>query len=351
MEVKSYFEDFLEEIRLTDSQVEELKKAHIDVREKLKNFEGLKDIIVNTFLQGSYRRYTAVKPEENSKADVDVVIVTNLNKDINSPENVFNKFIPFLDTYYENRYKKQGRSICIEFNKIKLDLVPTSAPNEQQINLLRNFSTIDFNYIATDSKDNIFFNEEFSKRWKNEPLYIPDREAKIWDKTHPLKQIEWTSKKNSDTNKLYVNVVKALKWWKREKCAHIKYPKSYPLEHFIGFCCPNNITSIAEGVKVVLENIVSNHKAKPFLPDHGVPEHDVFARITTKEYEQFYKKVQEAANIAKEAFESNDIIYSVTKWRELFGNKFPKAEDKNNNSNSFSERKEKSINIPKSRFA
>ena len=54
--VPPYFNDFLRNIRLTDSQVEDCKKGHSTLRERLQKDEDLKDIIVGSFLQGSYKR-------------------------------------------------------------------------------------------------------------------------------------------------------------------------------------------------------------------------------------------------------------------------------------------------------
>ncbi len=61
------------------------------------------------------------------------------------------------------------------------------------------------------------------------------------------------------------------------------------------------------------------------LADRGVPEHDVFARITEDEYSDFYDTVCDAAKIAREAFDCEDLYDSVCKWRELFGTEFPPA--------------------------
>lgn len=91
----------------------------------------------------------------------------------------------------------------------------------------------------------------------------------------------------------------ALKWWRKTQYPDMKHPKSYPLEHFIGDCCPDGITSVAEGIVLTLENIVSQYPTKPFLADRGVPEHDVFARITDDEYSDFYDTLYHQANNSK----------------------------------------------------
>ncbi|UYO64443.1 nucleotidyltransferase [Acetobacterium wieringae] len=363
--VPSYFKDFLANIRLSNNQVNDLKTGHSDLRKRLEDDETLSKIVTSTFLQGSYRRSTAVKPKNGNKSDVDVIVVTKLDADEYTPEEAINLFIPFLDKYYEDKYRIQGRSIGISLSYVDLDIVPTSAPSESETGILRDDAIVsdytieDFQQrlltksILLESKYNIFCKSDTQSEWKSEPLLIPDREAEKWDKTHPLEQIYWTVEKNKNCNTHYVNVVKAIKWWRKTQYPETKHPKSYPLEHFIGNCCPNGINSIAEGVVLTLENIVSNYQEKPFLGDRGVPEHDVFGRISVDEYSDFYDTVCSAAIIAREAFDCDDFYDSVCKWRELFGNEFPPAPKSSNSGSSggFTNRVEKSTSIPEGRFA
>lgn len=337
----TYFKDFLREIRLTDQQVEELKSAHSTLRKRLQTDEDLADIIETTFLQGSYRRATAVRPKNGTRSDVDVIIVTKMDRNEVTPEEALDKFEPFLKKYYDGKYRKQGRSWGIEMTHVDLDLVPTSAPSIAEEGLLNNRAVLSDGDIVemsekvesiikgnnssslwyTDYKE--LFSAGIEADWKSEPLYIPDREADSWEKTHPLEQINWTQNKNAKCNGHYVNVVKCLKWWRKEKYPDVKNPKSYPLEHFIGDCCPDLIESVAEGITLTLETIVSNYSHKPFLADRGVPEHDVFARLTDEDYEAFYDSVCDAAIIARKAYDADTIEESATYWRSLLGNKFP----------------------------
>ena len=106
----SYFEDFLKEIRLTSNQVNELKQAHTTLRDRLENDKELSKYIETTFLQGSYKRATAVRPKNGKRSDVDIVVVTKFDKDEYSPDEVLDIFEPFLKKYYEGKYRKQGRS-------------------------------------------------------------------------------------------------------------------------------------------------------------------------------------------------------------------------------------------------
>ena len=329
--VPSYFKDFLSNIRLSDNQVNDLKTGHTTLRKRLEEDESLSKIIVSTFLQGSYRRSTAVKPKNGNKSDVDVIVVTKLDSEEYTPEKALNLFVPFLDKYYKNKYRIQGRSIGISLSYVDLDIVPTSAPSESETGILQDRAIISeytiedfqkftksFNSTLFESAYNIFCKSDSQPQWKSEPLLIPDREAKKWDKTHPLEQIRWTVEKNKKCDTYYINVVKALKWWRKIQCPEMKHPKS-----------------------------------KPYLADRGVPEHDVFARITNEEYDNFYNAVCNAAKIARAAYEAEELYDSVCKWRELFGNEFPPAPEpkKSDSSTGFTTRTEKSRAIPEGRFA
>ncbi|MEK4197968.1 SMODS domain-containing nucleotidyltransferase [Cytobacillus sp. FSL K6-0265] len=357
MEVKTYFNDFLSNIRLTKNQESNLKSGHSTLRQRLLEDEEISSIIVSTFLQGSYRRATAVRPKNGNRSDVDVIVVTNLDADEYTPQEALDLFIPFLDKYYEGKYKMQGRSIGIELSHVELDLVITSAPSESQKELLTTESVL--NSFSIDELENWSlskswrFNNQLAAdepAWKTEPLLIPDREAGKWEKTDPLAQIKWTWNKNADCNKHYVNVVKALKWWKKLN-PDPKYPKGYPLEHLVGTCCPDGIDSVAEGVTFTLENIVSEYPEKPALKDHGVPEHDVFKRITEEEYEEFYDLVMEAASLARQALDSTDKVESIELWRELFGSKFPEPPSSAKKSqNGFTPRTEQTSSVSGGRF-
>jgi hypothetical protein len=383
MELSSYFTDFLREIRPTDNQKKDYQSGHKTLRKRLLSYDPLKDIIVSTFIQGSYRRATAVRPKGDKRPDVDIVVVTRLSREeFPEPHKAMDLFIPFLDEYYKDKYTPNARSFGIELSYVDLDLVITSAPSESQIGILESEAitsdlTPDDPTEIAPAKVSLFEAKSLERTvqfweaaaaepgWKTEPLYIPDREAKIWERTHPLAQIEWTWGKNKDTNGHYVNVVKALKWWRRIMHPDTKYPKGYPLEHMIGVCCPNNILSVAEGVTKTLEEVTNCYRYEgengctPWLPDHGVPEHNVFARVSGEDFAIFYNQVKEAAVIARRAYDLKDVDESAAEWQKLFGNKFPgpansnKESDKSSNGvviGGYSERNDKT-EIQGGRFA
>ena len=328
--IPTYFTDFLHNIRLTESQIKDCATGHRTLRQRLNDEEEIRDEIIDTFLQGSYKRHTAIRPtSDGGRSDVDVIVVTNLDSNEWTPQQALDRFKTFLEKHYKGKYRAQGRSWGIRLSYVDIDLVVTSAPSEATRDLYTKFFNMD---------ENILMNESIDK-WKAEPLLIPDRKAGTWTKTHPLAQILATLKKNKATNGHFINVVKAIKWWKNALNSNPEHPKSYPLEHLIWQVCPDNIQTVAEGVTLSFEHIRDDYErciqynTKPYLPDHGVPEHDVFARVSSDEFAAFYKKVCVAAKMARNAYEENDIRESVRKWRELFGDKFPPPPTESSSSN------------------
>jgi len=239
-----------------------------------------------------------------------------------------------------------------------LDIVITSAPSEADSQLLKSRSVTtdvaledltanyDWRFTNAWSDQDLIKGYTLSEavrkapEWQLEPLWIPDRDAACWVETHPIEQIRWTRDKNKSTNRHYINVVKAVKWFRLIKITDIKHPKGYPIEHMIGDCCPNGIESVAEGVCKTLEAIVSNYRTDrilertPALPDRGVPSHNVWKRIKPKDFIKFYDHIVNYAKIARQALDTKTLKEQVAKWQELFGDKFPDApEDKENGSN------------------
>ena len=354
MELPTYFTDFLADIRPTSEQESAAQEGHKNLRDKLSKDPTLSPIIISTFLQGSYRRSTAVQPAGDDQLDVDTVVVTSLKESEFTPEQAINAFVPFVKEHYPEQWELQGRSIGLHLDDVALDLVITSAPSEQQAGLLKSAGVRSDEKLAESgawplvksiveaqsydsSVSGLFTTRDLLERaiksdaqpqWKQEPLRIPDRDAQTWHDTDPLSQMEWTWKKNAQCNTHYVNVVKALKWWRTMREPIPKYPKGYPIEHLIGQCCPDNITSVAQGVTLVLENMASLYQADadsnltPYLKDHGV-EQDVLGRVEGADFAAFHALICAAATLAREALEETDTATSVGLWRDLFDDPFP----------------------------
>jgi len=325
----SSFETFLQEIRPTATQRKAMRRAHRALRERLLADPEISRWIVATFLQGSYRRATAIRNAAEQQSDVDVVVVTSIPRSTPARD-AQASFYDFVERHYSGKWRPQGRSIGITLSDVELDLVITSAPSETQAKNVKAAGALDYNdfmaldeeraYSGLDLSSALLF-EAKQAQWKLEPLYIPNRDLGSWDPTHPLAQIAWTQEMNGLTQGHYVNVVKALKWWRRNHAVLTGHPKGYPLEHLIGQCCPSNITSVAQGITLTLQKMVADYGPLasigivPFLKDHGVPSHNVLGRVSVHEFQLFMIEVAKASLIATEAFNAQTPKASADKWR------------------------------------
>lgn len=372
MKLEPQFRDFLREIRPTVTQQEDWKAGAKTLRNRLAQDPELKDIIEETFLQGSIRRSTAIRPSGGKRPDVDIVAVTNIDYTHITPQQAMDLFEPFLDKHYGGKWRPQGRSFGIELSHVDMDLVITALPrtvqvlNEQQVasftdkaaltSIYRSAAATSLSTLEEDTswrlntrwQDSASFNDldglnrqlgsvvneglqdEVTDQWKNEPLWLPDRDTKEWGRTHPLLQISWTADKNRKTNKTYLHIVRAIKWWRQEVAEKLpKYPKGYPLEHMVGHLLEDSANlSTAEGIVQVFESVrdkwllVARNHQVPILCDHGVVEHNVLARLSVVEFQGFVEVVSEFAALARHALNSNDPAESGKLWQRIFGSKF-----------------------------
>jgi tRNA nucleotidyltransferase (CCA-adding enzyme) len=137
MILETDFADFLQDIRPTKPMRDNLKAGHQILRERLNADEVLKKCLVSDFLQGSYKRSTAIRPKGDRRSDVDIIVVTKLAEAEYTPEKAMDVFEPFLDKHYKGKWRQQGRSFGIELSYVELDLVLTSAPSEAEAGILR----------------------------------------------------------------------------------------------------------------------------------------------------------------------------------------------------------------------
>lgn len=367
MELPTQFQAFLSSIEPTDYQRDEFIRGHRTLRERLDADEGLRPYTITHFLQGSYRRSTAIRPRSGKKSDVDVVVVTNLDSSHYDPHEALELFRPFMDRHYPGKWEFNGRSIGITLSYVELDLVVTSAPSARQAEVFKSLAFDIFETeedLASDQGAQAFrsyFAKAASEPWRSEPLLIPDRDAQEWQRTHPLETLRWTTDRNQALGGQFVRIVKALKWWRRQHDAP-KYPKGYPIEHLVGDACPKSVSSIAEGVTLTLENlrdILRPHAQGgrvPFVPARGVPEMNVLSRLTSEDFVAFFDLVDDAASVARHALDARDPQESALLWRSLFGTKFPSPPTSGGNNGGgktggFSERTSSGSGTERGRFA
>ncbi|MBZ9801100.1 SMODS domain-containing nucleotidyltransferase [Mesorhizobium sp. ES1-6] len=349
MELRPQFDAFLRDIRPSERNKEEWKRGSNTLRARLRADLDLSPLITSTFLQGSVRRSTAVRPTGGKRSDVDVVIVTTIDHNVETPSVAMKRFEPFLNRHYEGKWVQQDRSFGIEMSYVDLDLVVTSLPAEPdaraELSALYRSQAVETDESIEEANDWVvnkswdptryletatMLTEDTASGWREDPLMLPDRPIKEWGPTHPLAQIQWAANKNRRCNGHFVNVVRAIKWWRHEHTEELpKYPKGYPLEHMIGYVLPDNISCVAEGVVKALEGIrdvFASYAAAgivPNLPDHGVPSHNVLKRLTAADFIAFHTEASKAAGLARRALDEDDKDVSGALWQDLLGKCFP----------------------------
>ncbi len=314
MKLPSYFKEFLTEIEPSSSYKEDQQTGHKTLRKRLAEDDEFKAVHVNTFLQGSYKRNTAVHPGK----DVDIVVVTSLNPEKVSAAEANALLGKVLRKYYPGKVTQQNRSYCVTLSYVTMDVViAASRYLNQKTWLLESVRLAE----SLDTGDG----------WSDQPLLIPDRDLGHWVETHPKAQLKWTTDLNATCGGYFVPLVKMFKWWRQETYQKPKYPKGYVLERLAGECVDTTKRDHAEGFVQLLENISSKYTGYalaglvPLLPDPGVPSHNVAHRITPEDFKTFMEKVNAALPTARAALAEQDIRKSADLWRKLFGEKFPAA--------------------------
>ncbi|SRR6266581_1639056 len=293
MELNSHFQGLLSNIEPSPSAVKKAQKAHEDLRARLETDEEISKANPDTYLSGSYARSTALKTIK----DVDVILLIDLDHNVTEPAIV----IAWLQASLQKSYSKvtaQGRSVQVTTGTdFDLDVVP-SVPLSH----------------------------------RSGPVWIPDRDARIWVATHPKGQIAFGVQKNDITGGFYKPLVKIMKHWRDKLPSEAARAKSYIVESLVAESLLSTPASYARAVVDVLRSIYARYASYltigsvPRISDPGYPSVNVAKRWKFHEFSAFMKEVQSAAKTAVAALEEEDKNASVVLWKKLFGENFTPAE-------------------------
>ncbi|WP_238651784.1 SMODS domain-containing nucleotidyltransferase [Paenibacillus piscarius] len=298
MITQTQFINFLTEIEPSPTTKSDASNGHIRVRDQLKEDPVFRVYYENSFLSGSYKRDTAIRPrkinEVLSRPDVDIIVETN-HSTSDDPQSVIDLLYDVLSPKYTT-IRKQNRSIGIKTDKVDIDVVPIIAP---------------YGIYST--------------------LYIPDRKKEQWIVTNPPKHTTWTTEVNQDSGGRFKPLVKLMKWWRRHNKTISKKPKGFVIECIVAECMDRKQTQYGELFVGTLEKIVEKYAfyvsigLVPHIDDPGVFGNSVTDGMTFAAFDGFYNKVKAHAVIGREALNETDSEESIKKWRVLFGDRFPKS--------------------------
>lgn len=294
---QSAFTQFLQDIEPSKTTKSRASTAHTTLRDFLASHDTFKELHVRTFLSGSYKRDTAIRPQKNGedveRPDVDVIVVTDHSLD-DSPADVVNLVYKTLKDEYET-IRPQARSVGIETPQADMDVVPIIEPVGE-----------------------------------GGTRYIADRKLEKWLETNPPKHTEWTTDMNTKAGGRFKPLVKMTKWWRRANPTISKKPKGFVLECFTAECMSLTESHYGELFVGTLEAFVSKYawhiqqSLVPEIGDPGVPGSSVTTGLSFDAFEGYYKKAKAHAELGRQALEEEDADKAVTLWRKIFGQRFPK---------------------------
>ncbi|MDE0398400.1 MAG: nucleotidyltransferase [Candidatus Poribacteria bacterium] len=290
------FTDFLNDIEPSPTTKNDASSAHTTLRNFLKNEEDFKGYHEDTFLSGSYKRNTAIRPQkredETERPDVDIIVETNHTREDAAEEVIDLLYNTLAKKYTEIR--RQDRSVGIETSQADMDVVPVI------------------------KHDGIYF--------------IPDRKLGIWLPTNPPGHTTWTTETNKTAGKRFKPLVKLTKWWRRENPTSDKKPKGFVIECFVAYCMDYVETYYGELFVQTLEAIVEKYewytlfRRVPSLPDPGIQSNSVTDGMMADAFIDFYNKAKEHAELGRKALNETDPEKATELWQDIFGDRFPKTE-------------------------
>lgn len=290
------FLEFLRDIEPSTTTKTNASKAHTRLRTLLQTDVGFRDLHRHTFLSGSYKRDTAIRPRIKAGAadrpDVDIIVVTTHSFSDN-PESVMDELHAVLTRHYTPA-SRQARSVGVESSLADMDVVPLIDP------------------------------------YDNGEYYIADRLQRRWLRTNPPGHTSWTTRVNDSNGNRFKPLVKLFKWWRRENRTVAKRPKGFVLEVLAAGNIDANEAHYGELFVGMLESIVVRYAQDiangnvPELEDPSMPGNNILGGLSFSAFEGFYNKIKSHAAIGRLALKIDDQDKATEKWRILFGERFPK---------------------------
>ncbi len=287
------FDSFLSNIEPSTSTVTYISSVQNNLRSYLENHTKYKNILVDTFLSGSYAKHTSIRPAaSDKKRDVDIVVVTNYSTSDDSID-VLEELCEVLKekSLYDTAFV-QSHSVSLELSGITVDVVPV---------------------IEHKSYDNVY--------------YVGSSKDGTWKITDPKGHKSWSTETNKNNNNEYKPLVKIFKWWRRFNCPDDKkYPKGITLEKIIADNIGDSSLSTEDFLIGTMQNIVNNYSEqyiangkKPYIydPSEYIFGNDLLEGYTFSDFKAFVEKIEDHLK------KLNDNGTTNQTWRDVLGNEFP----------------------------
>lgn len=293
-------------INPSQTYVDRAISEHETLRGYVERSHALSEYKPTTFLQGSYRKKTAIEMIK----DVDIVCLFTegyhylppgeIVTDPFTPEKVYGMLYNILSgmPMYKDKLRPQKRSIGIEMG-VQLDVIPAIA--------------------GPSGKD-------------SDPIRIPERKVNgdmSWIDTYTRVDIKSCSEKNSRCDSNFVPIVKMLKYWRNVRLRESKAPCSYFLETLL-HRVPDDIYSgsiapaYASVCMWIVKNITPDYAASVGLPMIGGDNLFSNSNWSLLNYSIFHDQLLQDTYVLAFGLNEETDDDAVKEWRSVFGQKFPK---------------------------
>ena len=295
------FRAFLKRINPSPTYEESASRAYNHIKQILENDQGMKELAPYIFLQGSYKRDTAIYTIN----DVDIVVLcTNL---YHPPSNGLGQSYSRDDIFsivaqaimandlYKDKVRYTATSKCIKvMTSVRLDVLPV---------------------VCHKGHNNV----------KHEPVIMYHPDYAKWVKTYARYHQIRCSEKNAITNGNFIPVIKILKHLRDNTQGLSDLAPSFYIECLLYDISNNRYGNpLALAIAQVLVDIATNY-TPDFVYTKGLSspckDRQIFSSLewTRKNYISFHKQVINWAKLAIKALKQEDKEQAITKWKRLLG--------------------------------
>lgn len=266
--------DLIENISVTDRQEANIEASFQNLKTCLtKEESGLS--VKEVFLNGSYERDTIIRPLD----DVDLFAVIDeseycVNGVDPKPQTVLTNFKNYLNGLadYKDKVKQDRPCVTVVLSDKNFDVLPS----------LR----------------------------KSGALYIPNEALDGWIFTDPKTHTSSLYEVHKRRSNRVKNVVKAIKYWKRENKQNI--PSFHVEEVAINVFNLYDFTNYEEGIRLWF-----NH-AEGFLNSGKFKSYDEYDKVKSK-----IRSAKDKLNEAKKLNDEKKVAEAKKIWKDIFGKEFP----------------------------
>jgi hypothetical protein len=300
------FNEFIKDITPSATTNARSVSAHTSVRDAICDDSEYKDEVLRTFLGGSYKRKTAIRPvkkgDDTERPDIDIYVVVQgstsvTSSDYKTPEDLIEDLYSAL-----NRKRK-----TLRINKI--------TRNRCSIAISTNNADMDVSPLLERDSDGYY--------------RIGNRDLDEWYLTEPEEHTTWSAKVNSEAGMRFNPMVKLVKWSRREFPTKNKHPKSIALEALVAEHMDRIESHYGQLIHDTFDEMIdaySTYKTLgicPTLNDPAIEDGDLLSGVSGEAFGAFYDKIKYFRDEASKALAADNQDVATKHWRKIFGSRFP----------------------------